>query len=210
MERKIAGVLMAGGGGIRMEHEKEKPLVPLAGKPLLEYVFDALRDLEGIDRTVIAASPKAPKTADYAKRLPAEVVVTPGDGYSMDWKAAIDEVNCDIGLIVPSDLPLVTTGILGEVLDRFKEAGKPALSVYVPVGLVEDFGLTPDMKYRVCGEDVVPAGINVIKNPNSKDAHLEQEDFILPRRELGLNVNDRKSLRVADELISQRRSCCQL
>ncbi len=140
MERKIAGVLMAGGGGTRMEHEKEKPLIPLAGKPMLEYVFDALRDLEGIDRTVIVSSPKAPETADYAKRLPAEVVVTPGDGYSMDMKAAIDEVNCDIGLIVPSDLPLVTTRILGEVLDRFKEAGKPALSVYVPVDLVEDFG----------------------------------------------------------------------
>lgn len=209
MNEKIVGVLMAGGAGSRMEHTKEKPLIPLDGKPMFEYVFDALKRLEDIDRTVIAVSLKTPETAEYAKSLPVEVIETSGEGYCMDMKAAIDEVDCDAGLIVPSDLPFVTPRILEKVLERFRKAGKPALSVFVPSVLVEDLGLSPDMRYTLNGEDVVPVGINMIENHDAGDSHLEQEDFILPKRELALNVNDRKSLQIAEKLLSQRR-CCPL
>ena len=56
---------MAGGKGLRLKSEIEKPLYPLNDKPLMSYVLDNIKDSNLIEKTVVAVSPNAPNTKEY-------------------------------------------------------------------------------------------------------------------------------------------------
>ena len=60
-------LILAAGRGTRMRHlteEVPKPMLPVAGRPLLEHILDALRDA-GIDRCVIVTGYRAERIEDH-------------------------------------------------------------------------------------------------------------------------------------------------
>ena len=57
MNQKVA-VVMAAGKGTRMNSELPKVLVPVCGRPMIDYVLDALA-AAGIDRTIVVVGYRA-------------------------------------------------------------------------------------------------------------------------------------------------------
>ncbi len=57
MDRKVA-VVMAAGKGTRMNSELPKVLVPVCGRPMIDYVLDAL-SAAGVDRTIVVVGYRA-------------------------------------------------------------------------------------------------------------------------------------------------------
>jgi UDP-N-acetylglucosamine diphosphorylase/glucosamine-1-phosphate N-acetyltransferase len=57
MSEKVA-VVLAAGKGTRMDSDLPKVLVPVRGRPMIEYVLDALRE-GGIDRTIVVVGYRA-------------------------------------------------------------------------------------------------------------------------------------------------------
>lgn len=196
-------IVMAGGFGQRLGMG-EKPCVELLGKPLINYVIDNLRASKNIDRVFVAVSPVTPKTEimihEYYKgKVP--VIQTFGGNYVADMIYAVESSRTKGPvMIIMSDLPLIDPEIIDSIIEKYKEAEKPALSVYVPINVCKEAGTRPDTVFNKDGKLIVPTGVNIL---DSSQIRQEQEDFnlILENPKLAINVNTVKDLQRCKELL---------
>jgi adenosylcobinamide-phosphate guanylyltransferase len=199
----LDAIVMAGGFGQRLGMG-EKPCVELLGKPLISYVIDTLRATEDIDRVFVAVSPVTPKTEIMIQeRYSGEIRVirTFGGNYVGDMIYAVETAQtAGPVMIIMSDIPLVDPGIISSVIEKYREAGKPALSVYVPINICKGAGIRPDTVFNKDGKLIVPTGINIL---DSSQIRNEQEDFnlILENPRLAINVNTVEDLQRCKDLL---------
>ena len=197
----IIALVMAGGKGLRLESDIEKPLFPINDKPLIDYVFDNIKESKLIEKTVVAVSPNAQKTKEY---LINELNFSPfdnsfyigdkkdyyldtlGEGFVEDLSNILEifekKSKEDILIFINADLPLVNGEILDDILNHYLSQDKPALSTLVPVEIFQEYGL--NYSYEFNGK--VPSGINILRSENVVQ---EEELLIIPRYELIFNVN---------------------
>jgi adenosylcobinamide-phosphate guanylyltransferase len=197
---RVTAVVMAGGKGKRMEASEEKPLLRVGGKPVVEHVLKSLLAAKKVDKIVVAVSENTPKTAAFVKKFPVTVLVTPGKGYIEDMQFAVKQLGLETVLAVVSDLPLITSGVVDDVLSRYEACGKPALTVAVPVETKAKFGVGVEYAFDANGRQVVPTGINVIDGRLIDGGWMEQEVYVLDREEVAVNVNTPKELQLAQIL----------
>jgi adenosylcobinamide-phosphate guanylyltransferase len=199
----LDAIVMAGGFGQRLGMG-EKPCVELLGKPLISYVIDTLRATEDIDRVFVAVSPVTPKTEIMIQeRYSGEIRVirTFGGNYVGDMIYAVETAQtAGPVMIIMSDIPLVDPEIISSVIEKYREAGKPALSVYVPINICKGAGIRPDTVFNKDGKLIVPTGINIL---DSSQIRNEQEDFnlILENPRLAINVNTVEDLQRCKDLL---------
>ena len=180
---------MAGGRGRRLETDCEKPLYPIAGRPLIEHVLDAL-DASGVEQVVVATSPATPETAAH---VAVPTVETPGEGYVADLDAALsDDRLGEPTLTVAADLPLLTGPVVDRVLDAH-DAG--SMTVAVPATRKRALGVSVDTTFERAGEELAPTGLNVVGGAPSRTVVVDE-----PR--LAINVN-----RPADAAVAEARLC---
>lgn len=197
----IIALVMAGGKGLRLESDIEKPLFPINDKPLISYVLENINESKLIEKTVVAVSPHDPNTRDflisefgfsqfdnsfYDSDKDNFYLDTLGKGYVNDLSNILEifesESKEDILFFINADLPLVNGEILDEILDYYLNQDKPALSTVVPVEIFEEYGL--NYSYEFNGK--VPSGINILRSENVVQ---DEELLIIPRYELIFNVN---------------------
>lgn len=196
-------IVMAGGMGQRLGMG-EKPCVELLGKPLISYVIDTLRAAKNIDKVFVAVSPVTPRTEIMLQeRYKGEVGVirTFGGNYVGDMIHAVETSGAKGPvMIIMSDLPLLDSAMIDSVIEKYEEAGTPALSVYVPINTCKEAGIRPDTVFNKEGKLIVPTGVNILDSSNIRQ---EQEDFnlILNNPKLAMNVNTVKDLQRCKELL---------
>jgi adenosylcobinamide-phosphate guanylyltransferase len=200
---QVTAVVMAGGKGKRMEVSEEKPLLKVGGKPVIEYVLTSLLNAKKVDSIVVAVSENTPKTASFVKKFPVKVLETPGKGYIQDMQFAVKTLGLKVVLAVASDLPLITSNIVDDVLERYETCGKPALTVAVPIETKAKFGVGAEYAFEEEGKKVVPTGINVIDGRLIDDGWMEQEVMVLNRNEVAVNVNRPEDLQIAERLFAK-------
>ena len=122
MPTRLAAVIMAGGLGTRMKSSLVKHLHPILGRRMVDWVVEAARPL-GADPLVVVASPA---TADAFTGLEVAVQETPlGTGDAVrSAREAVGEA--DEVLVLSGDTPLLTTELLGGLLDAHRAAGGAA------------------------------------------------------------------------------------
>lgn len=197
----IIALVMAGGKGLRLESEIEKPLFPINERPLITYVLDNINESELIEKTVVAVSPHDPNTKEFLKNdlgfsnfddsfynsnKRNFYLDTLGMGFVEDLSKILEifEVMSkeDILMFINADLPLVNGEILDEILNHYLSQEKPALSTLVPVEIFDEYGV----KYSYEFNGKVPSGINILRSENV----VQEEDIlIIPRYELIFNIN---------------------
>ncbi|MBQ2962124.1 NTP transferase domain-containing protein [Methanobrevibacter sp.] len=197
----IIALVMAGGKGLRLKSEIEKPLYPLNDKPLMSYVLENIKDSKLIEKTVVAVSPNAPNTKDYLindlnfsnfdesfydSDKKDYYLDTLGKGFVEDLSNILEifekRSKDDILIFINADLPLVNGEILDEILSHYLSQEKPALSTLVPVEIFEKYGV--NYSYEFNGK--VPSGINILRSENVVQ---DEELLIISRYELIFNVN---------------------
>jgi 3-deoxy-manno-octulosonate cytidylyltransferase (CMP-KDO synthetase) len=110
-EMKVFGVIPARYGSTRFPG---KPLVSIAGKPLLQWVVEGARSAKRIDEILVATDDS--RIAELAKQLGVRVIMTDPNlpsGSDRVW-AAVEKENCDLVLNIQGDEPLIQ----GEPLDQ--------------------------------------------------------------------------------------------
>ncbi len=196
---------MAGGMGKRLGKD-EKPLTLLLGKPLIHYVLDALLGSQNIDRIFVATSPRVKRTIDWIcdfkkEHEKVELIQTDGEGFVHDMVLAVEKAGIKGPvLIMMADLPLVTSGLIDRIIEKYNEADTPALSVHMNLDVFTRLGLRPDTVFHKNSSFIVPCGINILDADRMKE---EQEDYnlILDDEELALNVNTRADLAVCESFL---------
>ncbi|WP_407423548.1 NTP transferase domain-containing protein [Methanobrevibacter sp.] len=198
----IYAILMAGGMGTRLEVPCEKPLFKLRNKPLIKYVIDNLKESKLIDKIVIAVSHHTRETTQYLNSLDEDfqILDTSGDDYLTDLSYILDyfekKSSEDTLLFINADLPFISTETIDYVLDYYSKSSKDALSTLVPVEIFKDLGL--NYSYEFNGN--VPSGLNVLRSVNIVQ---DEDQLIIPKRELALNINTLLDSKVAEKLYGE-------
>jgi adenosylcobinamide-phosphate guanylyltransferase len=196
---------MAGGKGTRMQIAQEKPLIKVCGKPVIEYVLEALKSAKKIDSVVVAVSSCTPKTAKFLSQFRVKVVETPGKDYVSDMGYAAQNLKLSVFLAIAADLPLVTGEVLDAIVGRYECCGKPALTVAVPLETKTKLGMCVEYSFKMDDKDVVPVGINVIDGRRRYgDEWLDQDIYLLDLDELAVNINTVQELQLAERLMTQQ------
>jgi bifunctional UDP-N-acetylglucosamine pyrophosphorylase/glucosamine-1-phosphate N-acetyltransferase/UDP-N-acetylglucosamine pyrophosphorylase len=121
-------IVLAAGKGTRMLSELPKVLVPVCGRPMVEYVLDALA-AAGVGRAAVVVGYRAELVREALGRRPGLIFVDQpqqrGTGHAVmacrDWIAAHDGPV----LVITGDSPLVQPSSLRALIDRF-ERDRPA------------------------------------------------------------------------------------
>jgi adenosylcobinamide-phosphate guanylyltransferase len=201
----VSALIMAGGKGTRMGALEEKPLIKVCGKPVIEYVLEALKNAKKIDKIYVAVTDCTPNTAKYMEKYHAQIVLTPGQNYVSDMGYAVQTLKLGKFLAIAADLPLVTAETLDRIVERYENCGKPALTVAVPIETKTRLGMSVDYSFKMDDKDVVPTGINVIDGSKRYgDEWLDQDIFLYDKEELAVNVNTPKELTKAETLLANR------
>lgn len=200
----VTALIMAGGKGTRMSLAEEKPLIKVCGKPVIEYVIEALEHSKKIDSIVVAITNCTPKTAKYLGKFHVKVLDTPGKDYVSDMGYASQNLKLGVFLAIAADLPLVTSQALDAIVERYERCGKPALTVAVPLETKTKLGMSIEYSFKMDEKNVVPVGINVIDgHKRYGDEWLDQDIFLLDLPELAVNINTVKELQLAERLLSR-------
>jgi adenosylcobinamide-phosphate guanylyltransferase len=201
-------VVMAGGMGKRLRKD-EKPLTSLNGKPLIQYVLEALLGSKNIERIFVATSSRVKRTNEWLDDFKkdhdrVEIIHTQGAGFVHDMIAAVEEAGIrGRVLFMMADLPLVTSGLLDRIIEKYNEVNTPALSVHMKLDVFTRLGLRPDTVFHKNSDFIVPCGINILDAGN---IHDEQEDYnlILDDEELAININAPRDLIVCEKFLRNK------
>jgi len=190
----IVALIMAGGKGTRFGGDTEKPMALFMGKPLIRIVIEATKESKRIAETYVAVTSFSPKTAQEAAEASVKVVETDGQGYHADLQQAIQDANlkCPV-LIISADLPLLNGEFLDEIISKYEESGKPALTVLVPEEALIEYGLSTVSPYEHEGKMSAVSGINIIDGRRIVEEQ-EQEVIVSRRPEAVFTVNSLKDL----------------
>jgi bifunctional UDP-N-acetylglucosamine pyrophosphorylase/glucosamine-1-phosphate N-acetyltransferase/UDP-N-acetylglucosamine pyrophosphorylase len=119
---------MAAGKGVRMKSELPKVLVPVCGRPMIDYVLDALA-AAGVARTIVVVGYRADDVrAALARRANVEFALQAeqrGTGHAV--MSTRDQLQGRDGavLVVAGDSPMMQPDSLRALLDEF-ERSRPA------------------------------------------------------------------------------------
>jgi adenosylcobinamide-phosphate guanylyltransferase len=172
---------MCGGRGTRLDGDREKPLVPVAGRSMVDRVLDALAAAERVETAYAAVSPHTPRTRERVVARGggeasesgtgsseasgsgsgwggATVVDTPGDGYVADLRAALNAGPTAPTLTVAADLPLLDGAAVDAVCGAHAAADADALSVRVPAARKRELGASADAATRYEGSETEESG----------------------------------------------------
>ena len=127
----IAAVILAAGKGTRMQSDLHKVLHPIAGRPMLLHLIDAVAQLApartavvvgaGREQVEAAVAPLGIAVAHQAEQL--------GTGHAVaQAEAALDGFDGDV-LVLYGDVPLVSAETMRRMIDRLHAADAPAAVV---------------------------------------------------------------------------------
>jgi adenosylcobinamide-phosphate guanylyltransferase len=187
----MLALILAGGSGTRLDLG-EKPLVTIRGKPMIEYVIEAF---SGEDyEMVVILSDKSPFTRNWCRARGIEHLVASGSGYIADIADAVSILEEEGPLFTcVADLPCISPGIIREIETRYRESGKEACSVWVPLDLAGRSGCRSLYSGTIEGVAACPAGINIMRGDLM--GRPQDEIQLLCRDErLAYNINTRNEL----------------
>jgi len=130
--------------------------------------------------------------------LGVENLTTPGAGFEEDMRFAVRKLSLGDVLVISSDLPFVTVGVVEEAVRKYRGSRKPALAVMAEPALYEKLGLKPEFVFEINGRRLVPVGINVLDGRRIGEGALEQVELVIDSEDVALNVNTPGDLSVAE------------
>jgi adenosylcobinamide-phosphate guanylyltransferase len=202
---KVPALIMAGGKSKRIGLAIEKPLLPFLGKPLIEWVVDAVKSAKKISEFYIVTSANAPETEKKCLKDGLKVIRTAGKGYHDDLKQAIlkAKLECPV-LTMPADLPAVTGKFLDRVVTAYEDCGKNFLAVFVPIEAREKLELSVSSTDEYRGVWYAVSGVNIVDGARvQQEGKIETSAIITEEVEVLLNINTLKDLAVAEKIMRE-------
>ena len=181
----------------------EKPLLRVDGIAMVERVILALAGSGRFDRILAAVSANAPKTKELLKSKGIETIETPGEGYSNDLSHLLSKLKPQRVMIVPSDIPLLNSQIISEILDAIdnstsiRKEKRPAFSIILEKEFVERTGAKPS----IIVDQYCHSGITIFNTMYVGTEPVEEYYLVMNRKEIALNVNTKEELELAKKLL---------
>jgi adenosylcobinamide-phosphate guanylyltransferase len=202
---KVPALIMAGGKGSRMGLSSEKPLLLFLGKPLIDWVCEAVESAKKVSEFYVITSANTPETEKHCQQRGWRVLRTDAKGYHDDLKQAVFRANL-MGpvLTMPSDVPAITGRFLDKVVSAFEVCGKDFLAVFVPIEKRLELGLSVSSTDEYKGVWYAVSGINIVNGAKIQgEGKIETSAIITDETEVALNVNTTKDFEVAQRIMRE-------
>ena len=171
-------VIMAGGRGSRLGFI-EKPLLKICNKPMIQRVIEAIEKLNY--SFYVAASPLCMEVIKWCIINNINYIVTKGIDYVHDLDYILQMLGSPL-LVLPSDMPFLTSRILKEFLDRALSMNADVITLSVPTHEFLKYQDPSSLTFK--HNSTQPTGISLFKNRG----HIWLEIIMSKYPEL-LNVN---------------------
>jgi uncharacterized protein (TIGR00454 family) len=203
---RVPALIMAGGKGKRMGLPVEKPLLPFLGKPLIDWVVEAVASAEKVSEFYVVTSANTPETEKRCRSRGWNVLRTDAQGYHDDLKQAVHDAGlAGAVLTIPADLPALTGKFLDKVVSAFEVCGKDFLAVFVPIKAREDWGLSISSTDEYKGVWHAVAGVNIVNGAKvQEEGKIETSAIITEETEVLLNINTLKDLEIAEKIMKEQ------
>jgi adenosylcobinamide-phosphate guanylyltransferase len=202
---KIPALIMAGGKGKRMELTTEKPLIPFLGRPLIDWVIDAVKAASTISEFYIVTSENTPETEKKCIEDGLKIIRTNASGYHNDLKQAV--LQADLNgpvLTMPADLPAITGPAINKIVNAYERCGMEFLAVFAPIEKREALGLSVSSTDEYQGTWYAVTGVNIINGAKvTYEGKIDTAAIITSDIELLLNINTQKDLDISEKLMMQ-------
>jgi adenosylcobinamide-phosphate guanylyltransferase len=202
----VPALIMAGGKGSRMGLPNEKPLLPFLGKPLVDWVAEAILDAKKVSEFYVVTSSNTPETEKHCLNKGWKVVHTNAKGYHGDLKQVVSMLGL-VGpvLTMPSDVPAITGPALDKVVNAFEVCGKDFLAVFVPIKARKNLELSISSTDEYKGKCYAVSGVNIINGAKiQSDGKIETSAIVTEETEVLLNINTVKDLEIAEKIMMKR------
>ena len=201
---KAPALIMAGGKGKRLGLPIEKPLLPFLGKPLIDWVVEAVRSAEKVSDFYVVTSENTPETEDRCKKKGWRILRTDAKGYHEDLKQAVRKAGLKgTVMTIPADLPAITGRFLDKVVSAFETCGRDFLAVFVPIEKRESLGLSVSSTDEYNGVWYAVSGINIVNGLKSqREEKIETSAVITEEVEVLLNINTLKDLEISEKIMN--------
>jgi uncharacterized protein (TIGR00454 family) len=203
---KIPALIMAGGKGRRMKLS-EKPLLSFLGKPLVDWVVEAVVSAAKVSEFYVVTSANTLETEKHCISKGWKVFRTDAKGYHNDLKQAVLIAGL-MGpvLTIPADLPAITGKFIDKVIGEFEVCGKDFYAVFVPIAVREDLGLSVDSTDEYDGKWYAVSGVNIVNGAKIQgEGKIETSALITEEVEVLLNINTPRDLEVAEKIMKNSR-----
>lgn len=203
---KVPALIMAGGKGKRMGLATEKPLLPLLGKPLIDWVAEAVADAKAVSEFYVVTSSNTLETEKRCKTKGWKFLRTDAKGYHNDLKQAVRIAGLHGPVLtVPADSPAVTGKFLDKVVAEFEACGKCFLAVFVPIKARGKLGLSVDSTDEYKGVLHAVSGVNIVDaDAIQHDGKIETSAIVTEEAEVLLNINTVRDLEIAQKIMSNK------
>ncbi|OPY32404.1 MAG: Adenosylcobinamide-phosphate guanylyltransferase [Methanomassiliicoccales archaeon PtaU1.Bin124] len=206
MGRQLSALITAGGRGSRLASlGQEKPLVQVLGERMVDRAISTALAVKGVRTVYVSTSHWAPRTEDHVRKGPAKVVRTAGKGYVEDLHDIMSVIEEDDVLIMPSDMPLVRSASLDEVIAEYYRLGMPSLTVTIDPQVLRDKGLAVTHTEVMDGREVTFCGVSVLDRKEMlKDDYIAGSYIFMSGEEFAINVNTPSDLDIAEAALKRR------
>lgn len=202
---RVHALIMAGGKGTRIGLPVEKPLLPFLGKPLIEWVVDAVKSAAKVSDLYVVTSDNAVETERKCLRDGLKVIKTNGKSYHADLKQAILEARLQGPVLtMPADLPAITGNFLDKVVVAYEQCGKDALAVFMPISSREALKLSVSSTDEHNGVWYAVSGVNIINAARiSDEGKIDTSAIITEEVEVLLNINTFDDLAISERILRE-------
>ena len=200
---RVPALIMAGGKGKRMGLQIEKPLLPFLGKPLIDWVVDAVASAGKVSEFYVVTSRNTPETEKHCIGNGWKVLRTDAKGYHDDLKQAVLKAHLTGAVLtIPADLPAITGKFLDKVVNAFESSGKDYLAVFVPIKKRESLELSVSSTDEYKGVWYAVSGVNIVNGTKLQEqGKIETSVIITEEIEVLLNINTTKDLEIAEKIL---------
>jgi adenosylcobinamide-phosphate guanylyltransferase len=202
---KIPCLIMAGGKGKRMNLPVEKPLLLFLGKPLIDWVVEAVASSNMVSDFFVVTSKNTPETEKHCQNMGWKILRTDARGYHNDLKQAASKIRWEGPILtIPADLPAVTSEFLDGIIRRFESCEKGFLAVFVPIEAREKLGLSVSSTDEFGGVWYAVSGVNIVDGLAIQgEGKIETSAVITDEIEVLLNINTPQDLMIAQKILSK-------
>jgi GTP:adenosylcobinamide-phosphate guanylyltransferase len=213
MKKKIIAVIMCGGKSSRMKrfYKTEKPLLKITDKKIIEYVIEAIIASHCFDKIVACTSKNSIRTKKFLKKynckhdLHIQILEGNGNGYSSDLAFIIKKFLNSSIVIISADLPLLSQIDILEILSKC-DYNKTCNTIILSRKIIDEIGIIPSIVFEYRKRDYCYSGIsnfNLKKGENYDSEHIKERLIVMNRIGIAVNVNEKKDLDIARDLVNR-------
>ncbi len=140
--KKRAAIILAAGKGVRMQSDLPKCFHDLAGKPMLEYVIDAVEEA-GITDVIIVVGHQKELIREYFQDWPVKFVTQDeqlGTGHAvMQAENELKHFDGTI-LVLAGDMPLITPQTLKQLIEQHESTHAKATDLTAKIDDAGNYG----------------------------------------------------------------------